>query len=418
MVQRLQEAVDLGGGVVVQEPGADRAAAPLQAEAFHDVEGVVVAVPGEDPRLAERLGDRVGRLALDSEAQRRGALPHPRRVGDPVEPQLGQVGHTIEEAQGERGLVSLDAREGVVEPCPPACSWGRVGAGAEAGEVVDRRDHPGEALVGLGAGLEAVPGRGLGGGADLVGGERLGEVAADRGDADVRPEELVGRAEHHVDAERGGVDAAVRRGVDRVAPGQRPDPVGGGGDPGDVGDGPERIGGQRERHHLGARAEQTLQRVVVEGAVGDPQRRGADHQAVVAGDQQPRRHVGVVVERGDHDLVPGGQGPRERVGEQEVQGGHVGPEGDPLRGGPEQVGPGGAGPLHQRGGLPGGGEGAVEVGHGRLQVPGDRDDRRGVRLRPARPVEEDRRASVGERARQPGELRADRLDVDPRHGRR
>ena len=70
-----------------------------------------------------------------------------------------------------------------------------------------------------------------------------------------------------------------------------------------VGDRSERVRRQRERHHARALAEQRLERVHVERPVGGADRGPAHHQVVVARHQQPGRHVGVVVEVGDHDLV-------------------------------------------------------------------------------------------------------------------
>ena len=190
---------------------------------------------------------------------------------------------------------------------------------------------PGDRLVRLRAGLEAVPGRRLGRGAHAVGRQRRGQVGADGRHAQVRAEELVGRAEQHVDAPLAGAQAAVRGEVDPVRPGQRAGAVRGGGDPRGVGDRADRVGGEREGDHARALADQRLQRVVVERHVLRPDRSVADHQVVVGGDQQPGRDVRVVVELGDHDLVAGLERAGDRVREQEVQRGHVRAEGDPLR---------------------------------------------------------------------------------------
>ena len=58
---------------------------------------------------------------------------------------------------------------------------------------------------------------------------------------------------------------------------------------------------------------------------------------MVGGDQQPGGDVGVVVEFGDDDLVARLQGPRQRVGEQEVDRGRVGSEDDLLGRAAEEV---------------------------------------------------------------------------------
>ena len=79
-------------------------------------------------------------------------------------------------------------------------------------------------------------------------GQRAGEVEADAGDALVRAEELVRRAEQHVEAERLAVEAAVRREVHAVGPGQRAGPVREVADAAGVGHGAQSVGGQREGH--------------------------------------------------------------------------------------------------------------------------------------------------------------------------
>ena len=210
-------------------------------------------------------------------------------------------------------------------------------SGSEVGEVVDRGDRPGEGLVAQCAGLEPVPGRVLVGGPDAVGRQALGELAADRRDTEMRTEELVGRAEQHVGAERIAIEPAVRRQVHPVRPGERPGPVRRGGDPGRVADVAERVRGQRVGDHAGALADQRLQRVEVERAVGRVDRSDANLEPAVLGGPEPGADVGVVVELGDDHLVPGLEGARDRVREQEVERGHVGAEGDLAGLGPHEV---------------------------------------------------------------------------------
>ena len=148
---------------------------------------------------------------------------------------------------------------------------------------------------------------------------------------EVRPEELVGRAEQDVEPELARAQAAVRREVHAVGPGERADAVRRGGDPGRVRDRADRVRGERERDHPGALADQRLERVDVERHVVGADRRGSHDQVAVLRDEQPRRHVGVVVERGDHDLVARLERARDRVREQEVERRHVGAERDPVR---------------------------------------------------------------------------------------
>jgi len=79
----LQDAVDLGRRVVVAEADPHRAASLLQAEALHQLERVVVAVPHVDPAPGEDLRGLEGMLLSHAHGERRGAFVHARRVGDP-----------------------------------------------------------------------------------------------------------------------------------------------------------------------------------------------------------------------------------------------------------------------------------------------------------------------------------------------
>ena len=52
LAQGVEEAVDFFGGVVVHEADAQKAAVLLDAEAFGEIQRVVVSVPGEDAAVA------------------------------------------------------------------------------------------------------------------------------------------------------------------------------------------------------------------------------------------------------------------------------------------------------------------------------------------------------------------------------
>jgi hypothetical protein len=116
--------------------------------------------------------------------------------------------------------------------------------------------------------------------------------------------------------------------------------VGRGGDPRRVGDGANRVRGEREGNHPRALADQLLEGVLVERHVALVDGRRAHDQIVIPRHQQPGRHVRVVVELGDDDLVAGLQRACDRMGELEVERGHVRPEGDPLGRGAREVGGG------------------------------------------------------------------------------
>ena len=116
-------------------------------------------------------------------------------------------------------------------------------------EVVDRRVEAGEQLVGQRAGLEATAERAGRRRARLVRSPGLQQRSATVGDPEVGAAELVGRAEQHVGADRADVDRLVRRVVDRVHPGQRPDAVGQLADARRVDDRADGVGGPDERDH-------------------------------------------------------------------------------------------------------------------------------------------------------------------------
>ena len=100
---RRQQPVDLVGGVVVDDPGADRAAV-LEPEPLHHLHRVVVALPHRDsPRRRAAWPPRAVGNAVDVERERRDASVHRRQ---PVERDvLRQAG---EEALAEGALVRLD----------------------------------------------------------------------------------------------------------------------------------------------------------------------------------------------------------------------------------------------------------------------------------------------------------------------
>jgi hypothetical protein len=85
------------------------------------------------------------------------------------------------------------------------------------------------------------------------------------------------------------------------------------------------------------RGEMSASRASSSSPVARIERDGANGKAVVACDQQPGGHVGVVVELGDDDLVSRLEGPREGVDEEEVDRGGVGSKDHLFRGAAEEV---------------------------------------------------------------------------------
>ena len=105
------------------------------------------------------------------------------------------------------------------------------------------------------------------GGARLVRAHALEQLALAEGHPHMWAEELVRRAEEHVDVPAGDVDRAVRPVVDGIGPGERAGAVGELDDAGDVGGRPDGIRGDREGNDLRAVRELCLQVVQVERQV-------------------------------------------------------------------------------------------------------------------------------------------------------
>ena len=251
----------------------------LQSEQLHDLDRVVVAVPDGDLPRRELVGDLLGRAACEIEGERGHA---PLHRPQPVE---------------------LDRlREPVEEPCAELPFVGHDRLPAERLDVLDRGDEAGEELVLQRAVLEAAADGLVRRRARLVRAQALEQLTLAERQPHVRAEELVRRAEEHVDVPAGDVDRAVRPVVDGVGPGERAGAVGELDDACHVGRRPDRVRGDRERDHLRALGELRLEVVQVERQVvvhaGE-----ADDDAEVLRELEPRRDVRVVVEPGADDLV-------------------------------------------------------------------------------------------------------------------
>ncbi len=173
---------------------------------------------------------------------------------------------------------------------------------ADRVDVVDGGDESGQQLVREGPRLEARPERLARRGSDLVRTPALEEVGAAVPEAEVGAEELVRRADEHVDAPLRDVDRPVRPVVDGVRPRQRAGAVRELDDLPDVRQRADRIRGDRERDDARAIGQLPLEVVEVERrVVADVDE--AHLETAVVRQFEPRRHVRVVVEPGDDDLV-------------------------------------------------------------------------------------------------------------------
>ena len=134
----------------------------------------------------------------------------------------------------------------------------------------------------------------------------------------MRTEELVRRAEQYVAAELGCVDTPVRGVMDRVHPGQGASAVRELGDARRGGQRAHGVGGQRVRDDFRPVGELRSEIVEVKLQVGGHADL-PDGQATIAGEQQPRGDVRVVIEHGGDDLIARFQQPADGPGQQEVE---------------------------------------------------------------------------------------------------
>ena len=161
----------------------------------------------------------------------------------------------------------------------------------------------------------------------LVRTPRPEELVLPEREPEMRPVELVRRADEDVHVPRRDVDRAVLRVVHGVGPGERAGLVREVDDPADVRRRADRVRGDRERDDARPLRELRGEIVVVElELVGKPG--VTDDDAEVVRELEPGRDVGVVVELRHDDLVARAQRPRERAREQEVERRHARAERD------------------------------------------------------------------------------------------
>ena len=253
-----------------------------------------------NPSSASRFAASVGVDALEVEEERGHPAVHR------LQPVHGRaVRQPVEEALPELPLVGGDR----LHP-------------ADRLEVRDRRREAGEELVRRRPGLEAAADRIGRRRTRLVRAPRLEQLVPSVRETEVRPAELVRRADEHVTVERQYVHRDVGRVLDGVDPAQRSDRVRELRDARHVDDRADRVRRADARDHAHAVVQPVREVVVVE-----PQVLGHVHpldlEAAVRGELDPRCNAAVVVEAGDQDpvaLVPVARGgARER----EVEHGHV-----------------------------------------------------------------------------------------------
>ena len=197
---------------------------------------------------------------------------------------------------------------------------------ADRRDVVDGGDEPREELVLARAELEPAADRLVGRRAHLVRAPAPEKVLAPEGEAHVRPEELVRRADQHVAAPGGDVDRTVRAVVDGVDPGERARLVRQLDDAAHVGRGADRVRRRREGDHSAS-----CRRAAVRGRRGRARGRRARRRSVTtipmsSASASQGATFASWSRRVTSTSSPGLELSRERAREQEVEGRHALPE--------------------------------------------------------------------------------------------
>ena len=155
----------------------------------------------------------------------------------------------------------------------------------------------------------------------------------------MRAEELVRRNGEEVRSESSDIEEAVRRVVNRVDIGQSAYPVSSADQPFEIGDGPNRVRGSGGGHEAGAPVDDLgylldLKPASILRIEVDP----SDFNAGVPCRYDPRPHVCVVVQSGDHDVVPDHPRCREGSADRQRERGHVLSERDLVRRSSDEIG--------------------------------------------------------------------------------
>src|ERR1700690_1905805 len=83
--KRRQQALDFFHRVVVDQADAQHPAESFDTQSFRQIQGVVVAIPGENAPLSKKSRNRRGIVMADAQRKRRAALAKLFRVGDAVD---------------------------------------------------------------------------------------------------------------------------------------------------------------------------------------------------------------------------------------------------------------------------------------------------------------------------------------------
>ena len=189
--------------------------------------------------------------------------------------------------------------------CPSARSCARIASQPSSRRTRPRRRSPASSSCASVPVSKRLPTGSSAAGRTLYGRHDRSELLAAEGEAEVRAEELVRRAEEDVDAELGDVDRPVRREVHGVRPRERARLVRELDDPPRV-----RRSSRRRSRRAGRRRRGCARSASARGRRGRASCRRAIStkptlQVEVVRELEPRRDVAVVVEPRDEDLVAG-----------------------------------------------------------------------------------------------------------------
>src|SRR5215210_96534 len=277
--------------------------------------------------LQHPRADLFGRVTLHPESDGGGLADFFRSS---VELYAGEIHEGRAEGLGERCFVFFDRLHGAREFLALRAAF------AQGGDEVQGAFHPGDPFVVLGARLQLVRDV-IRRRVEPVDAHLLEEVAPYGRNTDVRAEELVGRACDDVGPYCVVVYGNVRGCVHGVDGDEGACTVGSLGDGGHVVHGTDRVRGQSYGYEFRPFVDVLLQIVPIEGEgfgiYPDP----AHSRPLLCGGDEPGVHVGAVVELCDDDLGVSVPPAGESAGDREGQGGHVGPEGDLVGRGPQEI---------------------------------------------------------------------------------
>src|SRR5689334_17557283 len=120
LLQRREEAIHFLLGVVMDQSDAQQPTAGFDAEAFGQIQCVVIAVPGEDAAFAEEPGDVRGMVISEPHRNRRTALLKSLWIADAEKAQARNGEEPFGETRKKRHLMLASCAIGCEKRVAPA----------------------------------------------------------------------------------------------------------------------------------------------------------------------------------------------------------------------------------------------------------------------------------------------------------